>query len=96
MNTVNICSFCLQLIWGAAAGYIAGAGLSALTWGTAGDLVLGVAGGGLGGRIQEYFLLGDTYASDSEIFRASITGACLGGALMVVIVGSVKAILQRR
>jgi uncharacterized membrane protein YeaQ/YmgE (transglycosylase-associated protein family) len=96
MNTVNIGSFLLQLIWGAAAGYIAGAGLSALTWGTAGDLVLGVAGGGLGGRMLEYLLWGDAYASDSEIFRASITGGCLGGALMVVFLGSIKASLRRR
>jgi len=96
MNTVNSCSFFLQLIWGAAAGYTAGAGLSALTWGTVGDLLLGVAGGGLGGRMLEYLLLGDAYASDGEIFRASISGGCLGGALMVVLLGSLKAILQRR
>jgi len=96
MNTVNICSFLLQLIWGAAAGYTAGAGVNALTWGTAGDLLLGVSGGGLGGRMLEYLLWGDAYASDSEIFRASIVGGCLGGALMVVLAGSIKAILQRR
>jgi hypothetical protein len=93
---VNIRSFFIQLICGGAGGYISGAGFRVFSWGAAGDVVIGVAGGALGGRILEHFLAGDAYASDMEIFLASMTGGCLGGALMVIILGTVKIILRRR
>jgi hypothetical protein len=73
-----------------------GARFSVLSWGAIGDLLIGVAGGAVGGRLLEHFWAGDTYASEMDIFLASGIGGCAGGALMVVILGLVRKILRRR
>ena len=84
------------MLYGAAGGYLAGAGFTTLSWGAIGDLLIGVAGGALGGQILEHFWAGDAYSTALEIFLASIIGGCTGGTLMVVILGSIKACLRRQ
>jgi len=92
---MNVRAFFLQLFCGAAGGYIAGAGFSRLTWGTLGDLLIGVAGGAAGGQIFEHLWAGAPYSTEMALFLASTIGGCIGGAFMLVLLGSIKLICKR-
>ena len=77
------------------AGYVPGAAFPVLSWGTVGNLLIGAAGGTVGGQLLEYLWAGDSYASEMDIFLASAIGGCAGGALMMIILGLIRTILRR-
>jgi hypothetical protein len=92
---LNIRAFFLQMVFGAAGGYVAGCGFTPLSWGARGDLLIGLAGGAVGGQILHHFWGGQAFASETEILLSGIIGGCVGGALMLVLLGLLKAILKR-
>ena len=89
---MNILSFIIQLLSGAAGGNLAGAVFKNLNLGTLGNSIAGIVGGGLGGQLLQY--LAGTGATtgglDFQSILSSIAGGGIGGTIVMAIVGWIK------
>ena len=86
----------LQLIFGGAGGYIAGARFDSLRLGPFADVMAGVVGGGLGGQVFQSCCGCDFTSTGIEIFLTSCVGGFGGGALLAILAGLLKWSFCRR
>jgi hypothetical protein len=86
----------LQLLCGAAGGYIAGARFEGFSLGAFADSMAGIAGGSLGGQVLQSCCGCDFRSTDIEIFLTSCIGGLAGGAIMSVLLGVVKWSFRHR
>lgn len=85
----------LQLCCGGVGGRVADPGFSRLSWGCVRDFVIGLVGGAIGGQVLQRVWVGNAYASEIEIFLSTILGGSVGGALFVVVLGTLRKIIRK-
>ncbi len=92
---MNLRLLLLHLCCGAFGGYIAGARFPRLTSGAVGDLCIGIVGGGIVGHILQREFAAAPYSSELSVFLSGVFGGCLGGALLVFVFGSLRAVINK-
>ncbi len=94
---MDITALIIQLIAGAIGGNAAGAALKNLSLGTAGNSIVGILGGGLGGQILAMLGMGgaDTGALDIGAIVQSVAGGGVGGAVLLAVIGAIKKAMGR-
>ena len=87
----------IQLISGAVGGNLAGAALKKSSLGVAGNSIVGILGGAIGGQLLAWFGLGGAWtpASSADGFNvgeiiASVAGGGVGGAVLLAAVGAIR------
>ncbi|MFM0636250.1 hypothetical protein PQQ63_06045 [Paraburkholderia metrosideri] len=97
---MNLTSLIIQLISGAVGGNVAGSLLSKFNLGPIGNSVAGILGGGLGGQLVS-MLTGaaapgaGTGGLDLSSILSNIGGGGIGGAVLMVVVGLIKAKMSK-
>ena len=90
---MNIVSLIIQLISGAVGGNVACAAMKESSFGTLGNSIAGIVGGGLGGTILQ-MVMGTAAAGggglDLQSILANVGGGGVGGAILMAIVGIIK------
>ena len=93
---MNMLATFVQVISGVGFGYVTGAGFSDLSLGRVGDCVAGLAGGWMIGKLIRDFCAAGVGLSDLQIFLMSVAGGGLGGAMMVLAAGFIRAAMHRK
>jgi uncharacterized membrane protein YeaQ/YmgE (transglycosylase-associated protein family) len=97
---MNMLPLIVQLISGAVGGNIAGALMKTLNLGPIGNSIAGLTGGGLGGQLLSMLTSGGASAAgmaatgsavDVSSILCSLAGGGVGGAVVMAIVGLIKA-----
>ncbi len=86
----------VQLISGAVGGNVAGGLLKNFSLGTAGNSIVGILGGGIGGQLLS--MLGvatSTGGMDVASIVGSLASGGVGGGVLMVIVGMIKSVLAK-
>lgn len=97
---MDIVGLIIQLLAGAFGGNLAGSALKNHGLGIAGNSIVGVIGGGIGGQIL-VALLGSAGMPDFATHTAgggiisNIAGGGIGGAILVVIVGLIRKAMSK-
>jgi hypothetical protein len=93
---MDLVGLIVQLVSGAVGGNLAGAALKNFSLGPAGNSIVGVLGGGIGGQILT-MLMGGAPAGglDAAGIVSSIAGGGVGGGLLMTIVGLVRKAMAR-
>jgi uncharacterized membrane protein YeaQ/YmgE (transglycosylase-associated protein family) len=96
---MDITTLFIQLISGVAGSSIVASGLKHLSLGRVGNVVVGLVGGSLGGQILGSALgtarMTASAGLDPGIIVSEIAGSGLGGAVMLVIVGTLQRVLAK-
>jgi len=90
---MDITTLIIQLVGGAIGGNAAGAALKNLSLGTAGNSIVGILGGGLGGQLLAMLGVGGGEAAgsmDIASILTSVVGGGVGGGVLLAIVGAVR------
>jgi len=89
----------IQLLSGAAGSVIAASGMKHLSLGSAGNVLVGLVGGGLGGQILGNALgtarMTASTGLDPGIIVSEMAGGGVGGAVLMVIVGALHRAFNR-
>lgn len=97
---MDIASLLIQLISGAVGGNVAGAALKKMSLGTAGNSIVGILGGGLGGQLLAMLGVGgaDAAAGSMDIgsILASVAGGGVGGGVLLAIVGAIRQAMGKK
>jgi len=96
---MNLAALIIQLICGAVGGNVAGALLKKFNLGTLGNSIAGILGGGIGGQFLALLGIGGSAAAsglDVGTLLSSVAGGGVGGGLLMVIVGALRQMLQRK
>lgn len=95
---MDIASLLIQLISGAAGGNAAGSMLKQFSLGTAGNSILGIIGGGVGGQLLHLLMSSGTGATaaatsgmDIGSILSNVAGGGIGGGILMIIVGLIKS-----
>lgn len=98
---MNIVGLIIQLICGAAGGNIAGTLLKKFSLGPAGNSIVGILGGGLGGQLLSLLGLGGggsgAAASGLDVgsIISSVAGGGVGGGVLMAIVGLIRQSMKK-
>jgi hypothetical protein len=89
---MNVPCLILQIVSGIAASYLVAGAARHFHFGVLGNALAGALGGGIGGQ---FFLLltgveSDFHSSDAQIFLTDVFGGASGGAIVTLIMGTVK------
>ena len=94
MGIVNII---IQLVSGAVGGIGAGKIMPKLSLGNIGNIIAGIAGGGLGGLVLNALNIGtSTGGLDISSILTSILGGGVGGGALMGIVSMVKSLVSKK
>jgi hypothetical protein len=96
---MDIASLLIQLISGAVGGNAAGSMLKQFSLGTAGNSILGIIGGGVGGQLLHLLMSSGTGATaaaatsgmDIGSILSNVAGGGIGGGILMIIVGLIKS-----
>jgi len=95
---MDVVSLLIELVSGAVGGNVAGSLMKKYSLGTVWNSVLGILGGGLGGRLLG--LLGVSAAPSGSLDIGSIIGSlasgAVGGGVLMVIVGVIKKAMAKQ
>ena len=95
---MDVVSLLIELVSGAVGGNVAGSLMKKYSLGTVWNSVLGILGGGLGGRLLG--LLGVSAAPSGSLDIGSIIGSLasggVGGGVLMVIVGVIKKAMAKQ
>jgi uncharacterized membrane protein YeaQ/YmgE (transglycosylase-associated protein family) len=82
----------IQLISGAVGGNLAGSLLKKSSLGTAGNSIVGILGGGLGGQILGLLGMGGAAAGGMDLggIVSSVASGGVGGGALLAIIGAVR------
>jgi len=98
---MDITGLIIQLVSGAAGGNVAGAVLKKYSLGTAGNSIVGILGGGLGGQLLGMLGAGGAGAAaaagglDIGSIVSSVAGGGIGGAVLMVIIGLIRQMMGK-
>ncbi len=97
---MDIGSLVIQLASGAVGGNIAGALFKKLSLGTAGNSIVGILGGGLGGQLLGLLGIGGAAAAgtgsmDIDSIVSSIAGGGVGGGVLMAIIGLIRSAMKK-
>jgi len=95
---MDITTLIIQLVGGALGGNGAGAALKNLSLGTAGNSVVGIIGGLVGGYLLPMLGMGGGEAAGSMDIASILTnlvGGGVGGGVLVAIVGAIKKAMAK-
>lgn len=96
---MDIASLLIQLVSGAIGGNLAGGLMKKQSLGTAGNSIVGILGGGLGGQILRMLDIGGAAAAgggmDVASIVSSIVGGGVGGGVLLAIVGLIKGMMAK-
>ena len=96
MNMVNLI---ISLVSGIVGGNIAGAAMKDKSFGPLGNSISGILGGGLGGIIlQALGLFNQSGAAgiNLESILSSIGSGGVGGAILMIVIGVIKNMIQKK
>jgi uncharacterized membrane protein YeaQ/YmgE (transglycosylase-associated protein family) len=94
---MNILPLLLQLLSGLIGGNLVGAASEKFNAGIFVNSLLGIIGGGAGGKFLEHLTNVDKLDSTgASIFLASVAGGCAGGAIAVWVVGWFRSLGRHR
>jgi uncharacterized membrane protein YeaQ/YmgE (transglycosylase-associated protein family) len=92
----NMMPLIIQLVSGAVGGNVAGALMKNFSLGTAGNSIVGIVGGGIGGQLLG--MLGvatHTGGMDIGSVVGSIAGGGVGGGVLMIIIGIIKKAIAK-
>jgi len=96
---MDITSLIVEAVSGAVGGNVAGAARKDKSLGTVGNSIAGIVGGGLGGTILQS-VMGSAAAGgggmDMQSILANVGGGGVGGAILMIIVGIIKAQMSKQ
>lgn len=94
---MDITALIVQLASGAVGGNIAGAALKKFSLGTAGNSIVGILGGGLGGQLLGMLGMGGGGGGlDVASIASSVAGGGVGGAVLLAIIGVIRQVLAKK
>jgi uncharacterized membrane protein YeaQ/YmgE (transglycosylase-associated protein family) len=91
---MNVLPLILQILSGAIAANIGCSAFPNIHLGFAGNSVIGIVGGGIGGQILERLCTAGYGATDTQIFLCSIAGGAVGGVLLTAIVALIRNLVR--
>ena len=98
----NLLPLIVQLVSGAVGGNVAGSLMKKYSLGTVGNSILGLLGGGLGGKLLGMLGIGaataagaDAGGMDIASILSSVAGGGVGGGVLMVIVGLIKNAMNK-
>jgi len=98
-RSMDITSLIVEAVSGAVGGNVAGAAMKDKSLGTIGNSIAGIVGGGLGGTILQS-VMGSAAAGgggmDMQSILANVGGGGVGGAILMIIVGIIKAQMSKQ
>ena len=98
-RSMDITSLIVEAVSGAVGGNVAGAAMKDKSLGTVGNSIAGIVGGGLGGTILQS-VMGSAAAGgggmDMQSILANVGGGGVGGAILMIIVGIIKAQMSKQ
>lgn len=93
---MDITALIVQLASGAVGGNVAGAALKKFSLGTAGNSIVGILGGGLGGQLLGMLGMGGGGGGlDVASIVSSVAGGGVGGAVLLAIIGAIRQALGK-
>lgn len=93
---MDITALIVQLASGAVGGNVAGAALKKFSLGTAGNSIVGILGGGLGGQLLSMLGMGGGGGGlDVASIVSSVAGGGVGGAVLLAIIGAIRQALGK-
>ena len=95
---MDILPLVIQLASGGVGGIAAGKLIPKASLGTAGKVISGIVGGGLGGQLLGLLGLGGDGAAgslDLSSIISSVAGGGVGGGVLMTIIGSIKGMMKK-
>jgi hypothetical protein len=93
----SLLSVIIQLVSGAVGGNLAGSILKKFSLGTAGNSIVGILGGGLGGQLLNLLGVASSSGGGTGIGQiiGSIAGGGVGGGILLAIIGWIKSAMKK-
>ena len=90
---MNIIGLIIEVVSGAVGGNVAGAAMKENSFGTVGNSIAGIVGGGLGGTLLQSVFGGAAAGGgslDLTTILSNVAGGGVGGAILMAVIGIIK------